>query len=112
MGRPVPDAPEISAAEAYGRAAAAFYARAVRLADDDWAIPVLRGLDAQGLVGHLIGVEDDVQRALSGDPAVADADHVESTQAAAIGQARPPARRHPRRLAPGRRPHPGPGPVR
>jgi uncharacterized protein (TIGR03083 family) len=41
----------------------------------------------QGLVGHLIGVEDDVQRGLAGDPAVADAGHIESTQEAAVRQA-------------------------
>jgi len=91
-GRPVPDAPEISASEAYCRAAEAFYATLCSLSEDDWRTPVLRDLDVQGLVGHLIGVEDDVRRCLSGDPAVADADHVESTQAAAIAQAgRPPA---------------------
>ena len=62
------------------------------LGDHDWRTPVLRGLDVQGLVGHLIGVEDDVRRCLSGAPEVTDASHVESTQAAAIGQAgRPPA---------------------
>ena len=92
VGRPVPDAPEISAAEAYSRAASAFYAALCLLSEDDWRTPVLRGLDIQGLVGHLIGVEDDVHRALAGDPEVADASHVESTQAAAIAQAgRPPA---------------------
>jgi len=86
-GRPVPDAPEISAAEAYSRAASAFYTVLCFLSGDDWRTPVLRDLDVQGLVGHLIGVEHDVHRALAGDPAVADADHVESTQAAAIRQA-------------------------
>jgi uncharacterized protein (TIGR03083 family) len=92
MGRPVPDATEISAAEAYDRAVTAFYALLAGLGESDWTVPVLRDLDVQGLVGHLIGVEDDVQRALSGDPQVADASHVESTQAAAVGQAgRPPA---------------------
>ena len=56
------------------------------------ARPVLRGLDVQGLVGHLIGVEEDVHRCLSGDPEVADADHVSSTQPAAARQAgHPPA---------------------
>ena len=91
-GRPVPEAPEISAAEAYRRAAGAFYEVLCFLGDHDWRTPVLRGLDVQGLVGHLIGVEDDVRRCLSGAPEVADASHVESTQAAAIGQAgRPPA---------------------
>jgi uncharacterized protein (TIGR03083 family) len=93
VGRPVPDAPEILPVEAFGRAANAFEAALSFLSDDEWGTPVLRGLDVQGLVGHLIGVEDDVQRALAGDPEVADANHVESTQSAAIGQAaRPPAR--------------------
>jgi uncharacterized protein (TIGR03083 family) len=92
-GRPVPDAPEISAVEAYRRAADAFYAMLCVLSDDDWQTPALRGLDVQGLVGHLTGVEHDVHRALAGDPDVADADHVGSTQAAAARQAaRPPAR--------------------
>ena len=86
-GRPVPDAPEISAAEAFSRAASAFYTALCFLSDDDWRTPVLRDLDVQGLVGHLLGVEHDVHRALAGDPAVADADHVESTQAAAVRQA-------------------------
>jgi len=90
-GRPVPDAPEIPAAEAFSRAASAFYATLCFLGDDDWRIPVLRDLDVQGLVGHLIGVEHDVHRALEGDPEVAGASHVESTQAAAVRQdGRPP----------------------
>jgi hypothetical protein len=75
-GRPVPDAPEITAAEAYRRAARAFYAVLCRLSDDDWRTPALRGLDIQGLVGHLIGVEDDVQRCLAGDPEVVGADNL------------------------------------
>src|SRR6202035_4239180 len=37
--------------------------------------------------GHLIGVEEDVHRALAGDPDVADVAHVESTQPAALDQA-------------------------
>jgi uncharacterized protein (TIGR03083 family) len=92
-GRPVPDAPEISSAEAYRRAASAFYAVLCFLSEEQWRTPVLRGLDVQGLVGHLIGVEVDVHRALAGDPEVADVSHVESTQATAVDQAaRPPAR--------------------
>jgi uncharacterized protein (TIGR03083 family) len=86
-GRPVHDAPEISAVEAYSRAASALYAALCFLDEDAWRTPVLRDLDVQGLVGHLIGVEDDVHRALAGDPAVADANHVESTQAVAVRQA-------------------------
>ena len=92
-GRSVPETPEISPAEAFSRAADALYALLCALGDADWRIPVLRGLDAQGLVGHLIGVEDDVCRCLAGDPQVATANHVESTQPAAARQAgRPPAR--------------------
>ena len=63
------------------------------LGDDDWRVPALRGLDVQGLVGHLIGVEDDVRRCLSGDPEVAGVSHVESTQPAAARQAGRPAAR-------------------
>jgi uncharacterized protein (TIGR03083 family) len=91
-GRPVPDTPEISAREAYSRAASAFHAALCSLSEDDWRTPVLRDLDVQGLVGHLIGVEDDVRRCLAGDQAAADVSHIESTQAAAVAQAgRPPA---------------------
>jgi uncharacterized protein (TIGR03083 family) len=87
VGRPVPDVPGLSAAEAFSRAADAFYGLLCALGDDDWARPALRDLDVQGLVGHLIGVEYDVHRALGGDPEVARADHVGSTQAAAERQA-------------------------
>jgi len=86
-GQPVPAVPAISGAEAFGRAADAFYGLLAGLDEQDWARPVLRGLDVQGLTGHLIGVEEDMQRGLAGDPAVADADHVESTQDSAVRQA-------------------------
>ena len=86
-GQPVPAGPAISAAEAFGRAADAFYGLLCALGEKDWTKPALRGLDVQGLVGHLTGVEDDVHRGLAGDPAVAGASHVESTQAAAVSQA-------------------------
>jgi uncharacterized protein (TIGR03083 family) len=86
-GRPEPAVPEISPAEAFSRAADAFYGTLCLLHGEDWARQALRGLDVQGLVGHLAGVEEDVQRCLAGDPAVAAADHVESTQAAADRQA-------------------------
>ena len=86
-GRPVPDAAQISPVEAFSRAASSFYTVLCFLHDDDWRTPVLRGLDVQGLAGHLIGVEEDVHRALAGDPDVADAEHVASTEAAALGQA-------------------------
>jgi uncharacterized protein (TIGR03083 family) len=86
-GRPEPAAPEISAAEAFIRAAGAFDEMLLSLRPQDWAKPALRDLDVQGLVGHLTGVEEDVHRALAGDPAVAGASHVESTQPAADRQA-------------------------
>jgi uncharacterized protein (TIGR03083 family) len=90
-GRAEPAAPEISPAEAFRRAAAAFHDTLRELRDDQWRTPALRGLDVRGLVGHLTGVEEDMQRCLAGDPAVAAAGHVESTQAAADRQAgRPP----------------------
>jgi uncharacterized protein (TIGR03083 family) len=79
-GRAVPEAPEISAAEAFGRAADALFGLLCTLDGAQWRLPVLRDLDVQGLVGHLIGVERDVHRALAGDPGVADADHVAATQ--------------------------------
>jgi len=86
-GQPVPAVPAISGAEAFGRAADAFYGLLAGLDEQDWARPVLRGLDVQGLTGHLIGVEEDMQRGLAGDPAVAGADHVDSTQDSAVRQA-------------------------
>ena len=85
----IPPIPRISPAEAFGRATDAFYALLCALNEPDWRLHVLRDLDVQGLAGHLIGVEDDVQRALSGDPV--QADHVTSTQPAADRQAGRPA---------------------
>jgi len=91
-GRAEPAAPGISPLEAYSRAADALYGMLCVLRDDDWRRPALRDLDVQGLVGHLTGVEEDVHRCLAGDPEVAAASHVGSTQAAAARQAgRPPA---------------------
>jgi uncharacterized protein (TIGR03083 family) len=91
-GRPEPPAPEITPAEAFSRAADAFYGMLCALEPEDWRRPALRGLDVQGLVGHLTGVEEDVHRCLAGDLQVAQASHVGSTQAAADRQAgRPPA---------------------
>jgi uncharacterized protein (TIGR03083 family) len=86
-GRTEPAVPEITSEEAFSRAADAFYGMLGVLQAEDWERPALRGLDVQGLVGHLTGVEEDVHRCLSGDPQVAQASHVESTQAAADRQA-------------------------
>ncbi len=86
-GRPDPLPEQIAPDEAFTRAADAFHRLLRGLPDADWVRPALRDLDVQGLVGHLTGVEEDVQRCLAGDPAVAAADHVASTQAAAVRQA-------------------------
>jgi uncharacterized protein (TIGR03083 family) len=86
-GRAEPVPPEISPAEAFSRTADAFYGTLGLLDGRQWTTPALRGLDVQGLVGHLTGVEEDVHRCLAGDPAVAVASHVESTQPAADRQA-------------------------
>ncbi len=92
-GGPFPEVPEISGAEAYRRAADVLYRTLHQLAARDWWRPTIRGLNVQSLVGHLTGVEDDVQRALAGDPEAETADHVASTQPAAARQAsRDPAR--------------------
>ncbi len=92
VGRPEPPAPQITAEEAFSRAADAFYGMLGVLQAEDWRRLALRGLDVQGLVGHLTGVEEDVHRCLAGNPQVAQASHVESTQPAADRQAgRPPA---------------------
>jgi uncharacterized protein (TIGR03083 family) len=90
-GRSIPQVLAISPVEAFSRAADAFYGLLCALDERDWGRHVLRDLDVQGLVGHLIGVEDDMQRAMVGDPEVAQADHVISTQPAADRQAGRPA---------------------
>jgi hypothetical protein len=86
-GHTVPEVPHISPDEAFSRAADAFYGLLCALDEQDWRLHVLRDLDIQGLAGHLIGVEEDVQRALSGDPVAGYQDHVTSTQPAADRQA-------------------------
>ncbi len=86
-GHTVPEVPRISPDEAFSRAADAFYGLLCALGEQDWRLHVLRDLDVQGLAGHLIGVEEDVQRALSDDPVVEHQDHVTSTQPAADRQA-------------------------
>jgi uncharacterized protein (TIGR03083 family) len=91
-GRAEPAAPEISPAQALSRAADALYGMLGVLRAEDWRRPALRELDVQGLVGHLTGVEEDVHRGLAGNPDVAQASHIGSTQAAADRQAgHPPA---------------------
>jgi uncharacterized protein (TIGR03083 family) len=92
-GQPVPEVPAITPVEAYRRATDALDRTLATLGADEWGRPAIRDLDVQGLIGHLTGVEEDVRRAIEGDPAVADSDHVGSTQAVAERQAgRTPAR--------------------
>ena len=92
-GVAVPAPERISASEALRRAADALDALLRSLDPDSWHVPVLRDLDVQGLVGHLIGVERDALLALAGDPAAGEAEHVASTQTDAVRQAgRPPER--------------------
>jgi uncharacterized protein (TIGR03083 family) len=86
-GQAEPPAPVISAAEAFRRTVEALDSLLGQLSEDDWQRPALRGLTVQGLVGHLAGVEEDMHRCLAGDPSVAGADHVASTQPAADRQA-------------------------
>lgn len=86
-GRALPDLPDVSPVHAFGLAADALSDLLAVLPGTAWRTPVLRDLDVQGLVGHLTGVEQDLLRALAGDPDVADADHVSSTQPTAERQA-------------------------
>lgn len=90
-GRALPDLPDIPPVAAFARAADALAALLAGLPPPTWRTHALRDLDVQRLVGHLTGVEEDLQRALAGEPGVADVDHVASTQPAAKRQVgRPP----------------------
>jgi uncharacterized protein (TIGR03083 family) len=86
-GQAEPPAPLIPAAEAFRRTVEGLDSLLGGLSQDDWQRPALRGLTVQGLVGHLAGVEEDMHRCLAGDPGVAGADHIASTQPAADRQA-------------------------
>jgi uncharacterized protein (TIGR03083 family) len=85
-GRATPEPEPISELEAFRRTADSLTALLDSLTDQQWRRPALRGLDVQGLIGHLIGVEEHVQRALAGDRSVAQADHVASSQTRADRQ--------------------------
>jgi uncharacterized protein (TIGR03083 family) len=91
-GVAVPSPERISTSEALRRAADSLDDLLLSLSPEQWRVHVLRDLDVQGLVGHLIGVEYDVQQALRGDASVGQAEHVASTQSDAVRQAgRPPS---------------------
>ena len=85
-GLAVPEITPDSPTEAFSSAAGAFYDMLITLSAECWHRPALRDLDVQGLVGHLVGVERDVQRCIAGDEAVGSANHVESTQPLALAQ--------------------------
>lgn len=57
------------------------------LRPEEWTKRTIRGLDVQGLIGHLIGVESGFASALAGDPAFEEANHVADTDAQAEAQA-------------------------
>jgi len=86
-GRSLAVVAEITPVEALRRAVEALDSLLDVVSPQQWRLPALRGLDVAGLVGHLTGVEVDVARALSGDPAVACVGHVDSTQGAAVAAA-------------------------
>ncbi|HLI75231.1 MAG TPA: maleylpyruvate isomerase family mycothiol-dependent enzyme [Acidimicrobiales bacterium] len=79
-GIPVGAPEPIDPAEAFQRAVFSLDAVLSSLEPVDWRTPALRGLDVQGLIGHLIGVEHGFRRALeSTDDVHAEDDHVVST---------------------------------
>jgi len=83
-GRAV-DAPAwISGADAFRRAVMSLDALLGSLSDREWTLPALRDLDVQGLIGHLIGVEDAFAAVLQGADDIAD--HVDDTQSVALRQ--------------------------
>ncbi len=90
-GRPVDEPDAIGPVEAFGRAVASFDALLGSLGPDEWHVPALRGLDVQGLVGHLIGVERDFATTLVADAPAAEADHVASTEPVSAAQRDRPA---------------------
>src|SRR3954452_10092785 len=87
VGRPLPRLAPISPGEALQRAVEDFDSLLSTLSEERWhrRTPV-RGLTVQGMVGHLLSVEGHLQRALSGDPAVANIDHIADTQDEAVRQ--------------------------
>lgn len=86
-GMVVRPADHISGLEAFRRLASRLASLLAELDRVEWTRPTVRGLDVQGLVGHLIGVEHAFAAALHGDTSAADADHVETTRASARRQA-------------------------
>jgi len=86
-GYPLDSAEPISGAETFGRMTARMDSLLGELGPAEWRAPTIRSLDVQQLVGHLIGVEVAFTDAVQGSARPAEADHIESTQAAATAQA-------------------------
>jgi uncharacterized protein (TIGR03083 family) len=79
-GRSAHQEPAITAQEAFARSMASLRKTLSSLRNKDWHSPTVRGLDVQGLVGHLIGVEAAfVASVTTSDDHDPDADHVRST---------------------------------
>lgn len=70
----------ISGAEVLRRAIVELDVLLGELDPSEWSLPALRDLDVQGLVGHLIGVENAFLAALAGDEDAGRRDHVAGTQ--------------------------------
>ena len=86
-GVPVDAPPPIDPIEAFRRAVSSFDQVLGSLDAREWRQTALRGLDVQGLVGHVIGVEHGFVHALDAtDDAHADDDHITSTDPYATEQ--------------------------
>jgi MDMPI C-terminal domain len=92
-GRYAHEEPPITAFEAFERSVSSLRSTLASLRPDDWRLETIRGLNVQGLVGHLIGVEAAFASSLTDDPDHdPDADHVASTEALVEAQAGKPGR--------------------
>lgn len=85
-GMPVSPFESVSGLETFRRLTARLARLLEALPEDGWALPAIRDLNVQELVGHLIGVESAFVTALQGDESAATADHVASTQPDALRQ--------------------------
>jgi uncharacterized protein (TIGR03083 family) len=85
-GRPVLVADHISGLAALRRTAARLDDLLSDLAAHEWECPALRGLTVQGLVGHLLGVEQGFAGTVRGHVDGAEDDHIAATDATAAAQ--------------------------
>jgi uncharacterized protein (TIGR03083 family) len=83
---PVDAFDSISGLETFRRLTARLSRLLTELPATAWKVPTIRDLDVQGLIGHLIGVEHAFADTLLGDGSSAEADHIASTQPAALRQ--------------------------